>query len=50
VARLKLTSRELQALVETEPAQYPKYATQIINLANQNAQERGPRSSASRPN
>lgn len=43
MARLKLTSRELQALVETEPAQFPKYATQIINLANQNAQGTRPK-------
>lgn len=37
--RLKITSRELtQTLAETEPTQFPKYATQIINLANRFAQ------------
>ena len=48
--RFKLTSRELQGLVDAEPAEFPKYATQIINLANQNAQETGPVLSGSRPN
>ena len=41
--RLKLSSRELQALLDAEPAQFPKYATQIINLANQNAQGTRPK-------
>lgn len=41
--KVKLTSRELQALLDSEPAEFPKYATQIINLANQNAQGTRPR-------
>ena len=41
--RIKLSSRELQALLDVEPPEFPKYATQIMNLANQNAQGTRPR-------
>lgn len=34
---LKIPNRELQILLENEPAEFPKYVTQILNLANQNA-------------
>ncbi len=42
--RLKIPNRDIQALLDApEPAEYPKYATQIINLANQNAQGTRPK-------
>ncbi len=34
---LKISNRELQTLVAGEPELFPKYTTQILNLANQNA-------------
>ncbi len=34
---LKIPNRELQVLLQNEPAEFPKYVTQILNLANQNA-------------
>ncbi len=36
--RLKITTEEITTLLGGEPIEFPKYATQIINLANQNAQ------------
>ena len=44
---LKIPNRELQSLLDSAPAEFPKYVTQILNLANQNAGGRGPRSLAS---
>jgi len=34
----KITNKEVLELLKIEPVSFPKYATQIINLANQNAQ------------
>lgn len=34
---LKIPNRELQILLKNEPAEFPKYVTQVLNLANQNA-------------
>ncbi len=34
---LKILNREVQVLLKSEPAEFPKYVTQILNLANQNA-------------
>lgn len=34
---LKISNRELQTLIAGEPELFPKYTTQILNLANQNA-------------
>jgi hypothetical protein len=36
--RIKITNEEIKSLLGAEPVEFPKYATQIINLANQNAQ------------
>lgn len=36
--RIKITNEEIKTLLGAEPIEFPKYATQIINLANQNAQ------------
>jgi uncharacterized protein YukE len=41
--RAKITSRELETLLSGEPVVFPKYVTQIINLANQNAQGTRPK-------
>lgn len=38
VKRIKVSNQQLQLLLDSEPAQFPKYVTQIINLANANAQ------------
>jgi len=35
---LKITNEEIAELLVGEPQQFPKYSTQLINLANQNAQ------------
>lgn len=40
---IKIPNRELQILLESEPAEFPKYVTQILNLANQNAGGTRPR-------
>ena len=40
---LKISNRELQTLVAGEPEVFPKYTTQILNLANQNAGGTRPR-------
>jgi len=34
---IKILNREVQTLLDNEPAEFPKYVTQILNLANQNA-------------
>ena len=33
----KITNQQLQILLDAEAVEFPKYATQILNLANQNA-------------
>lgn len=35
---IKISNNEILSLLDTEPGNFPKYATQILNLANQNAQ------------
>jgi len=35
---LKISNNDILALIEAEFSSFPKYATQILNLANQNAQ------------
>lgn len=41
--KIKLKNNQLQILLESEPAEFPKYVTQILNLANANAQGTRPR-------
>jgi hypothetical protein len=36
--KVKISNRDMQELSEIETPEFPKYTTQIINLANQNAQ------------
>lgn len=36
--RIKIKNSEIRALLGSQPFEFPKYSTQIINLANQNAQ------------
>jgi hypothetical protein len=36
--KLKLTNDEIKKLLGIEPYEFPKYSTQLLNLANQNAQ------------
>jgi len=36
--KLKIKNKEVSQLLEAEVVSFPKYATQLINLANQNAQ------------
>ncbi len=40
---VKISNRELQMMVAGEPEVFPKYVTQILNLANQNAGGTRPR-------
>lgn len=35
---IKISNSEILSLLEQDPVTFPKYATQILNLANQNAQ------------
>jgi hypothetical protein len=35
---IKITNEEIRDLLGAEPVEFPKYSTQIMNLANQNAQ------------
>jgi hypothetical protein len=35
---IKILNNEITGLLSTEASTFPKYATQILNLANQNAQ------------
>ena len=41
--KLKLPAKEVRRLLDLESPEFPKYVTQIINLANQNAQGTRPR-------
>jgi len=36
--KVKLTNKEIRESLNIETPEFPKYVTQIINLANQNAQ------------
>ncbi|MEC4685423.1 MAG: MjaI family restriction endonuclease [Nitrospirota bacterium] len=36
--QIKISNNDIRTLLGTEPVEFPKYATQLINLANQNAQ------------
>ena len=36
--RIKISNEEIKTLLGAAPIEFPKYATQLINLANQNAQ------------
>jgi len=38
----KIKNKEIRTLMEVESPEFPKYATQILNLANQNAQATRP--------
>ncbi|WP_036737825.1 MjaI family restriction endonuclease [Persephonella sp. IF05-L8] len=40
---LKIKNKEIRELLNIETPEFPKYATQIINLANQNAQATRPK-------
>lgn len=35
---IKILNNDILRLLDTEASSFPKYATQILNLANQNAQ------------
>lgn len=35
---IKISNTEILSLLDAEASDFPKYATQILNLANQNAQ------------
>ena len=41
--KIKISNAELARLLNAEAAEFPKYVTQIINLANQNAQGTRPK-------
>lgn len=41
--KIKLKNEEIKALLNIETPEFPKYTTQIINLANQNAQGTRPK-------
>jgi hypothetical protein len=41
--KFTVTNEEMRAISEAEPADFPKYVPQIINLANQNAQGTRPK-------
>lgn len=41
--KIKLSSKEIQDILELPVETFPKYATQILNLANQNAQGTRPK-------
>ena len=43
MAKIKLSNAEVENLLGSSPQSFPKYATQIINLANQNAQGTRPK-------
>jgi len=36
--QIKINNKEIATLLGSEPAEFPKYSTQILNLANQNSQ------------
>ncbi|MFH1718708.1 MAG: MjaI family restriction endonuclease [Planctomycetota bacterium] len=41
--KVRLSNEELRAYLDIEAPEFPKYATQLLNLANQNAQGTRPR-------
>jgi len=41
--KIKITSKEIQEILEIPVETFPKYSTQLINLANQNAQGTRPK-------
>jgi hypothetical protein len=41
--KIKLTNEQIRKSLEIPPPSFPKYVTQLINLANQNAQGTSPR-------
>ena len=41
--KMKLTNEQIRKSLEIPPPSFPKYVTQLINLANQNAQGTRPR-------
>ncbi len=41
--KIKLTNEQIREALEIDPPSFPKYVTQIINLANQNAQGTRPK-------
>jgi hypothetical protein len=41
--KIKLTNDQIRDYLEIEPLEFPKYTTQLINLANQNAQGTRPK-------
>ena len=41
--QIKIKNDEIRKLLEIDTPQFPKYATQIINLANQNSQATRPK-------
>jgi hypothetical protein len=41
--KIKLTNKEIQSLLELPVPEFPKYTTQLINLASQNAQATRPK-------
>lgn len=41
--KIKIPNAEIQGLLSGKGYEYPKYSTQIMNLANQNAQGTRPR-------
>jgi hypothetical protein len=43
MADMKLLNKEVAELLDVEVPQFPKYVTQILNLANQNAQSTRPK-------
>ncbi len=41
--KIKLTNNEIRRYLDIEPQEFPKYTTQLLNLANQNAQGTRPK-------
>ncbi len=41
--RLKLKNNEIQEIIKGEIIEFPKYSTQLMNLANQNSQGTRPK-------
>jgi hypothetical protein len=41
--KTKITNQEIQSLLELPITEFPKYTTQLINLASQNAQATRPK-------
>jgi hypothetical protein len=38
IIKIKISNEEIKELINIEKIDFPKYTTQIVNLANQNAQ------------